>query len=174
MRRRDFLRQASGALAASALGSCGGTPDWRRLRLVHPAHAGTIERTALADAQTLLERATGAPVPIVGEEEPRGPLDVVVRAERSSRSKGGGFRISREGSGCLVAGGDGEVRATGSYRLLEHLGFVLSGRRIDSLPCGSRSYRPRGGRGAYFRPSRGHDLGQLSRSEAVLRLDVGL
>jgi hypothetical protein len=134
MRRRDFLKETSAALAAAALGSCSAKADWRRLRLVYDADAGEIERTALADAASLLERAIGVPVPIVSELAPSGDLDVLVSTEGSA-SKPGGFRISREGSRLVVSGFDPEGARNGLYRLLEHLGFAFfrDGETIPAL-----------------------------------------
>ncbi len=134
MRRRDFLKEASATLAAAALGSCSAKRDWRRLRLVHGADTGEIEKTALADAASLLERAIGVPVPIVSKLAPSGDLDVVVSTEGSGL-KPGGFRISREGSRLAVSGFDPEGTRNGLYRLLEHLGFAFfrDGETIPTL-----------------------------------------
>lgn len=135
MRRRDFLKETSATFAAAALGSCGGEADWRRLRLVHAADARELERTALADAASLLERAIGRPVPLVDEREPSGDLDIVVTATEGSASKPGGFRISRDGSRLLVSGFGAEGARNGLYRLLEHLGFAFfrDGETIPAL-----------------------------------------
>ncbi len=137
MRRRDFLKKSGSALIA--LASCGDGPDWRRLRLVHSADASEIEKAALADVAFLLERAIGAPVPVVEEGEP-GALDVVLRAASSSGSKPGGFRISRESSGVAIAGSGAEGARNGLYRLLEHLGFAFfrDGETIPSLAGAAR------------------------------------
>jgi hypothetical protein len=135
MRRRDFLKEASAALAAAALGSCGGRADWRRLRLVHASDAGEIERTALADAASLLERAIGVPVPLVDEREPSGDLDIVVTSTEGVAWRPGGFRISRDGSRLVVSGSGAEGARNGIYRLLEHLGFAFfrDGETIPAL-----------------------------------------
>jgi hypothetical protein len=139
MRRRDFLGGTGAALAAAALGSCGGDPDWRRLRLVSAEKASAIVRTALADAAGLLGRAIGSPVPIAGEEEPAGDLDVVVR-EGGGGGPPGGFRIFVEGGRTLVSGFDAEGARNGLYRLLGHLGFFFfrDGETIPSLTGAAR------------------------------------
>lgn len=124
MRRREFLKETSAALAAAALGSCGGSPDWRRLRLIHPADAGEIEKTCLADAASLLERAIGAPVPVVSAPSPAGDLDVLV-STGSSAMKPGGFRISKDGTHLVVSGSGAEGARNGLYYLLERLGFAF-------------------------------------------------
>ena len=139
MRRRDFLKETSAVLAAAALGSCGGKGDWRRLRLVQAADAGEIEKTALADAAALLERATGFPVPIVSDLVPPGDLDVLVSAG-GPVSKPGGFRIARDGSRLVVSGSSSEGARNGLYRLLEHLGFGFfrDGETVPALEGSAR------------------------------------
>jgi hypothetical protein len=92
---------------------------------VHGEGADEVVMTSLADAASLLERATGGPVPVVSEREPEGDLDVVVRAGASSASAPGGFRIAIEGSRLVVAGFDSEGARNGLYRFLEHLGFAF-------------------------------------------------
>lgn len=123
MRRRAFLKDASAAFAAAALGSCGAKANWPRLRLVHGPDASEIERTALADAASLLERAIGVSVPIVSGLAPSGDLDVVVSTDGTA--KPGGFRISTSGSRLVVSGSGPEGARNGLYRLLEHFGFAF-------------------------------------------------
>jgi hypothetical protein len=139
MRRREFLKETSAALAAAALGACGGKGTWNRLRLVHAADAGEIEKTALADASALLERATGFPVPIVSELVPAGDLDVLVTTG-GPVSKPGGFRISRDLERLVVSGSSPEGARNGLYRLLEHLGFAFfrDGETVPTLEGNAR------------------------------------
>jgi hypothetical protein len=102
--------------------------------LVHAADASKIERTALADAASLLERAIGVPVPMVSELAPSGDLDIFVSTEGSGLMPGG-FRISKERLRLVVSGSDPEGARNGLYRLLEHLGFAFfrDGETIPAL-----------------------------------------
>jgi len=132
MRRREFLKETGAALAA-ALGSCRGRADWRRLRLVHAADAGEIERTALADAASLLERAIGVAVPIVPEPVPVGELDVPTLSASSSlpsrTTRGPGTEsapslTSRVSSRCSLTGTLGScIRRANAFSFLTSWGL---------------------------------------------------
>ncbi len=133
MRRREFLKETAAVFAATALSSCGANPPWRRLRLVHAVDAGEIEKSALADAASLLERAMGAPVPIVPETMSPGELDVFVRTKAGSSP--GGFRVAKDAARLVVEGSDAEGARNGLYALLERLGFSFfrDGEAIPAL-----------------------------------------
>ncbi len=105
---------------------------------MHATNAGEVEKTALADAASLLGRAIGVVVPIVSELTPGSDLDILVSAAGSSTP--GGFRISRDGARVVVSGSGAEGARNGLYSLLEHLGFTFfrDGETIPTLEGSAR------------------------------------
>jgi hypothetical protein len=104
------------------------------LRLVRAKDLVGVEVAALADAARLLERATGAPVPVVEDPGPPGELDVVVTMSAAGSGTRGGFRIARQGGRLVVSGADAEGVRNGLYAFLEAVGFGFF-RDGESVPA---------------------------------------
>ena len=141
--RRRFLALGAAALLSPALGAACRRrpigPPWQSLRLIHEESEALVVRTSIRDAAGLLERATGAAVPIASADRTMNwrAGDVFLAASsaspslqpewRCSISTPGAFRIltpgSSDGPALVIAGADAEGARNGLYQWLQLNGF---------------------------------------------------